>query len=75
MAAVDYAIKLRPNMTVLDFGCGVGRLMVPLADFLREGRCVGIDIVPGMIDFCKQQIETSFPGSKFYLSNSGKSTV
>ena len=70
LAAVGYSIDLRSDMAILDFGCGIGRLMVPLAEFLTAGACVGIDIVPGMIEFCEKQIQPIYPNSTFVLSSS-----
>lgn len=34
----------------LDFGCGVGRLVIPLAK--RVSEVVGVDIAPAMLDLC-----------------------
>jgi len=36
----------------LDFGCGVGRLVLPLAR--RVGEAVGVDVAPGMLDLCRK---------------------
>jgi SAM-dependent methyltransferase len=36
----------------LDFGCGVGRLTQPLADYFQ--RVVGVDISPAMLDLARQ---------------------
>jgi SAM-dependent methyltransferase len=38
----------------LDFGCGVGRLLLPLARVAREA--VGVDVAPGMIALCRANI-------------------
>jgi len=34
----------------LDVGCGVGRLLIPLAKRVREA--VGVDIAPAMLELC-----------------------
>ena len=39
---------------VLDFGCGVGRLLLPLARAASEA--VGVDIAPGMIALCRANL-------------------
>lgn len=39
--------------TALDFGCGVGRLVIPLARMAKE-QVVGIDVAQRMLDICKQ---------------------
>jgi cyclopropane fatty-acyl-phospholipid synthase-like methyltransferase len=60
-------LGLRRDHAVLDFGCGIGRTTVPLAEFLNEGgRVVGSDIVPGQIQFCQQQFAHAFPNAVFY---------
>lgn len=44
--ALDFQDSFSPNR-VLDFGCGVGRLLVPLAE--RFNHVVGVDISPSML--------------------------
>ena len=39
---------------VLDFGCGVGRLLIPLAQ--RASEVVGVDIAPRMIELCRANL-------------------
>jgi 2-polyprenyl-3-methyl-5-hydroxy-6-metoxy-1,4-benzoquinol methylase len=36
----------------LDFGCGVGRLLIPMAKRVRSA--VGVDIAPAMLDLCRK---------------------
>ena len=43
----------RPAGRALDFGCGVGRLTEPMADYARE--VVGYDISPGMLALARQR--------------------
>jgi SAM-dependent methyltransferase len=38
----------------LDFGCGVGRLLVPIAK--RSGEAVGVDVAPNMLEICSQNL-------------------
>jgi ubiquinone/menaquinone biosynthesis C-methylase UbiE len=43
-------LDLRPGMTVLDFGCGPGRLSVPAARAVGpQGEVTAVDIQPGML--------------------------
>lgn len=44
----------RPRAT-LDFGCGAGRLTIPLAK--RSGRVVGCDVAPTMLAHARQNLE------------------
>jgi SAM-dependent methyltransferase len=56
------------NHAVLDFGCGIGRTSALLAEFLSNGRVVGIDMVPGHIQFCYEEITSRFPNATFYCN-------
>ena len=43
-------LDLQPGMTVLDIGCGPGRLTIPAAKKVgQQGEVVAIDIQPGML--------------------------
>ena len=47
-------------MTVLDAGCGPGRLTVPLARSVGPaGRVVALDVQPGMLARAKTKVETA----------------
>jgi SAM-dependent methyltransferase len=60
-------LPLRREHVVFDFGCGIGRTSVRLAEFLNEGgRVVGSDIVPGEVQFCREQFAHSFANASFY---------
>jgi len=64
-------LPLRRNDVVLDFGCGIGRTSVYLAEFLNEGgQVIGSDIVPGQIQFCREQFANSFQNATFYCVQS-----
>jgi SAM-dependent methyltransferase len=58
--ALEYAFYLLGDVrgkTVLDYGCGSGENMIPLA---KRGACVlGIDISPDLIELARQRIEAS----------------
>ncbi|MBV9734807.1 MAG: class I SAM-dependent methyltransferase [Acidisphaera sp.] len=48
----------RPGFTLdraLDFGCGVGRLLLPIAERAREA--VGVDVAPHMIELARQSLK------------------
>lgn len=50
--------RLRPNFqpqSVLDFGCGVGRLLIP---FAKRSECaIGVDVSPSMLDTCRRNCQ------------------
>ena len=61
---------LRPDDKVLDVGCGIGRMSVPLTDYLSEnGTYCGFDIVKKGIDWCKSNISTRYKNFHFEHSN------
>jgi SAM-dependent methyltransferase len=57
---------LQPHERVLDVGCGVGRMAVPLTQFLSdEGQYTGIDIVRDGIAWCDKAIASTYPNFSF----------
>ena len=54
---VDH-LNLQPGMVVLDFGCGPGRVTVPVAKQVGdEGRVVAVDIQAGMLARAKEKAQ------------------
>jgi SAM-dependent methyltransferase len=57
---------LTPDEAVLDVGCGVGRMALPLTRFLSPaGRYDGFDIVRANTDWCTQAITARWPNFRF----------
>ncbi len=57
---------LTPEDRVLDVGCGIGRMAVPLAGFLRPpGDYLGFDIVRAGIRWCRRNITSRYPHMRF----------
>ncbi len=52
-------IEIRPDMRILDVGCGVGRTTLELASMVPEGEVVGIDINPALTA-CANQLAQLF---------------
>lgn len=51
---------------VLDVGCGVGRMAVPLTRYITPpGSYEGFDVVPAGIDWCLQKITIKYPHFNF----------
>lgn len=62
---VEYA-KLKPNHSVLDVGCGIGRVAVPLTSYLlADSKYEGFDLVKKGINWCKNNITSNFPNFNF----------
>jgi ubiquinone/menaquinone biosynthesis C-methylase UbiE len=57
---------LQPQHAVLDVGCGIGRMALPLTHFLNEkGSYSGFDIVKNGIDWCNKNIASKYPNFRF----------
>jgi len=57
---------LQPHHRVLDVGCGIGRVAVPLTSFLGEkGSYEGFDIVKSAIQWCNKKISSRYPTFRF----------
>jgi len=50
-------LELRGNETVLDAGCGSGRVTRVLLERLPEGRVIGVDAAPSMIEEARLNLE------------------
>lgn len=58
--------NLNEASTVLDIGCGIGRIAVPLTSLLGvHGRYDGFDVVETGIRWCKKHISTKYPQFNF----------
>ncbi len=61
----DHA-KLSPSHTILDAGCGCGRVALHLLDYLNtSGQYYGFDICPEHIEWCSKNVSSSFPNFHF----------
>ena len=61
---------LKPDSTVLDVGCGIGRMAIPLTQYLSsKGEYWGFDVVKDGIDWCTEKITSRFPNFHFQLSD------
>jgi SAM-dependent methyltransferase len=57
---------LRPTDRVLDVGCGVGRMAVPLTRYLTgDGGYEGFDVMADAIAWCQRHITPRFPAFRF----------
>ena len=57
---------LRPNGNVLDLGCGIGRMALPLTQYLDDdGGYIGVDVHPEGIEWCRQNIAGRYRNFRF----------
>lgn len=59
---------LAPDHRILDVGCGVGRIAIPLLDYVSaHGAYEGFDIVPRAIRYCTRYVTARNPRFRFTL--------
>lgn len=56
---------LRPSDRVLDMGCGIGRMAIPLTRYLGSGSYAGFDVGRAMIRWCRREITPRHPQFEF----------
>jgi ubiquinone/menaquinone biosynthesis C-methylase UbiE len=58
-AVIIEHLDLEPNMAVLDVGSGPGRVAVPLAERVRNGEVVALDIQEGMLRRAREKAQNA----------------
>jgi len=74
-AFIVETLAIHEGMTILDAGCGPGRLTIPLARAVGpEGRVVALDIQPGMLERARSKANAAgLPNVEFVVSGIGDS--
>jgi SAM-dependent methyltransferase len=57
---------LQPHHRVLEVGCGIGRLALPLTRRLHGGAYDGIEITSEKVAYCEKTIAAGHPGFRFH---------
>jgi SAM-dependent methyltransferase len=61
---------LTPDKTVLDVGCGIGRMAVSLTRFLNNGsKYEGFDIMAAQVRWCRRRISARHPNFSFRVAD------
>ena len=59
--------NLQPDARVLEIGCGIGRMAIPLTQYLlTDGSYTGMDVVGESIRWCQRHITKKHPNFRFY---------
>ena len=58
--------QLSPHDRVLDIGCGVGRLALPMTQFLEDGTYDGVDPVAAGVAWCASTISPVYSNTRFH---------
>lgn len=56
---------LRPDARILDMGCGIGRMAIPLSGYLTEGSYAGFDVGREMVRWCQRRVSSRHPNFQF----------
>lgn len=65
---------LRRRDIVLDIGCGLGRVAIPLQRILTKGTYEGFDVVPEIIEWDQANISRHSPRFRFQLIDAASSS-
>jgi len=60
---------LKPTEDILDVGCGIGRVAIPLTQYVTSGSYNGFDIIKHGIEWCQTKITASYPRFRFFHAN------
>jgi cyclopropane fatty-acyl-phospholipid synthase-like methyltransferase len=71
LSPLDEVLSL-PGARCLDLGCGLGRLLIPLALRYPATSFMGVDISPGMLEHARKQAKAHGVRNVRWLSGSGR---
>jgi SAM-dependent methyltransferase len=75
VAALAKRVDLGAVRSILDVGCGCGRIATALTQHLNSiSHYVGVDILPALVEFGRKFISPRYPQFEFLLLDEGNST-
>jgi SAM-dependent methyltransferase len=57
--------ELHENSRVIEIGSGIGRVAVPMTQWLESGHYAGFEIVPAGVEWCRREVTSKYPNFKF----------
>ncbi len=62
--------NLKPDERVLDLGCGIGQMAIPLTRYLSDrGSYEGFDVYPKGVSWCQENITPRYPNFRFRVAD------
>jgi SAM-dependent methyltransferase len=75
LAVLARYVDLHGQRSILDVGCGCGRIAAALTQHVGSAsQYVGVDIVPGLVDFGRRLITSRYPNFQFLLLDDSNRT-
>jgi SAM-dependent methyltransferase len=75
LAVLARYVDLPAQRSILDVGCGCGRIAAGLTQHLDSAsRYFGVDILPGLVDFARRYITSRYPNFSFLLLDESNRT-
>jgi ubiquinone/menaquinone biosynthesis C-methylase UbiE len=67
---------VKPGMTVLDVGCGLGWFSIPMAEMVGEhGKVIAVDLQPQMLEMLRRRAERAGLMGRIELHNCRKDSI
>lgn len=70
LRALKSECQLEPSSSILDLGCGCGRIAAPLTSYLDgDGTYDGLDLDVEAIEWCQHEIHSKYPNFRFQVAD------
>jgi SAM-dependent methyltransferase len=66
LSLLKHLTPIEPHHNVLEIGCGIGKVAIPLARMLApNARYYGVDVIRDSIEWCQNKITARYPNVEF----------